>query len=525
MKGACISHTELPHTSRLFSDLLYHWDRVAGYYDLSPHSLESYRESAARVDFDGARRAALVAALRRTNGDSPSLDLLARPGTVAVVTGQQVGLYSGPSYTVYKALTAARLAESLTQKGIPAVPVFWLATEDHDFAEVNHCWVFDGNQRPVFLGLHGDGPVDVPVGLAPLDGLRIDELKAALAGLPYGDEVSTLVAETYLPGASMGDSFRALLQRLLPGFGLLYLDPLEPAIRDIAAPLLRDAVAAAPDMTADLLARNRALVDAGYHAQVHIEAHTSLFFLLKDGRRIHLRRQNGEYIARDQRYSPQELQDRAAQLSPSAVLRPVMQDYILPTVAYIGGPAELAYLAQAQVLYHRLLGRMPVALPRNGFTLLDARAAKLLDRYELTLPNFFHGEEPLKDAIARKLIPPDLEHSFRETRAGIESKLDELCGAVDCFDASLCASLKKSRAKMIYQLTKMQRKIERESIRRNQRALEEADYIYNLIYPHKHLQERLYSILPFLARHGLDLTARLYENVHLECADHAVLTI
>src|SRR5262245_19552381 len=143
MPCSCIRQTDLPGTSRLFADAVYHPDRVARFYPRPLRDPESYRAAAVEADLPADRRAALVAALRRLNGDSPSLALLAQPGTAAVVTGHQVGLFTGPSYTIYKALTAARLARRLTEDGTPAVPIFWLATEDHDFLEVNHAWVFD----------------------------------------------------------------------------------------------------------------------------------------------------------------------------------------------------------------------------------------------------------------------------------------------------------------------------------------------------------------------------------------------
>src|SRR5207247_11117143 len=148
MECTCVRQTELPHTSKLFADLVYHPDRVKSFYPFSPHDAESFAAAARQIQLAPERRAALVHALREQNGPSASLDLLARPGTVAVVTGQQVGLFSGPAYTVYKALTAARLARELTARGIPAVLLIWPATEDHDFVQVNHARIFYRSLRP-----------------------------------------------------------------------------------------------------------------------------------------------------------------------------------------------------------------------------------------------------------------------------------------------------------------------------------------------------------------------------------------
>jgi bacillithiol biosynthesis cysteine-adding enzyme BshC len=436
-----------------------------------------------------------------------------------------VGLFSGPAYTVYKALTAARLAAQLNAQGIPAVPVFWLATEDHDFAEVNHTFVFDASHRPIRLSVNGAGVAERPVGRIPIAEPPVHELRSALAGFPFGGEVAAMVEETYRPGTTFGAAFQALLEKLLAKRGLLFVDPLDESIRRMAAPLLRDALRDCPQLQNKLLERNKELEANGYHAQVHIEAKTSLAFLLDGDRRITLRRQNGDYASKDRRYSVSELSERAEQLSPNALLRPVVQDYVLPTVAYVGGPAELAYMAQSQVLYEDLLGRMPVMLSRSAFTLLDARTTKLMERYGLTLPGFFHGEDGVRDAIAGQLVPATLVREFDETQKAASASLSKLRDDLVAFDATLAAAADKTRAKILYQLSKMERKTAREALKRNQRASEEAAYTSGLIFPEKHLQERFYSILPFIAKYGLDLVDTLYGQVHLDCPDHKVLVV
>ncbi len=453
----------------------------------------------------------------------PALETLARPDAVAVVTGQQVGLFSGPSYTVYKALTAVKLAARLTSRGIPAVPIFWLATEDHDAAEVSHCWSFDAAQQPVLLHVEPGEPDDRPVGTIPLHDPPLAALRASLAKLPHGDEVATIAEAAYAPGRTMGEAFRDLLRRILPD-SLLYLDPLDPAIRALAAPLLRKALANADDIRARLTERDRELASAGYHSQVHVDGRGTLLFLLRDGRRIPLRRRDDGFQAGDGTISQDELAERAAELSPNALLRPVMQDHLLPTVAYIGGPAEIAYFAQSQVLYRTLLGRMPVVLPRAGFTLFDARAAKLAKRYEIAFADYFEGLETLESRIATRLVPTDIEEALVRATESITGHIDELRYKLEAYDPTLAAALDKSRAKILHQLAQIERKSGREALRREGRAEADAAYLYNLVHPRKHPQERLYSILPFLARHGRDLIDRLYENVHLDCPDHVIFT-
>jgi bacillithiol synthase len=531
MESACLRHTEIPHTSALFSDYQYRFDKVARFYAHNPHDPRSYPAAAKEIAYPDDRRAALVAALRQSNGETESLDLLARPGTLAVVTGQQVGLFSGPAYTIYKALTAVRLASRLSEQGIPAVPMFWLATEDHDVAEVNHAFVFGPDHRPIQLSVNVNGGSERPVGGIPIAAPPVDLLREILAGFPHGEEVAEMARVAYPAGVTFGRAFRALLERLLAGRGLLFVNPLDESVRRLAAPLLQEAVRQDEGLHKKLIERDKELETAGYHAQVHVEAKTSLVFLLDGERRATLRRQNGEYASKEKssgerKYSATELIERAEQLSPNALLRPVVQDYVLPTVAYVGGPAELAYMAQSQVLYRELLGRMPVMVSRGGFTLLDARTAKLLDRYGLTVPACFQGEDHVRDAIARKLVPPALTEEFGQVRRAVAESVERLRDDLTGFDPTLAAAVNKSSAKILYQLSKIEHKTARETLKRNDRAIADASYISGLIFPDNHLQERYYSILPFLARHGVgDLMDTLYRHLPLECPDHQVLVV
>jgi bacillithiol biosynthesis cysteine-adding enzyme BshC len=323
----------------------------------------------------------------------------------------------------------------------------------------------------------------------------------------------------------LGEAFSALLKRLLAQYGLLHVDPMSPAMRELAAPAIRSALAAAPDLTPAVLERDRALEAAGYHAQVHVEDQTSFVFLLENGRRYTLRRYGRDYLQNGRRFSTEELTDRAAQLSPNALLRPVVQDSMLPTVAYIGGPAELAYLAQSEVIYRAILGRMPVALHRAGFTLIDQRCRKLMTRYGLTLADCAHGDDAVRDRIAARLIPPALSATLAQTKTSVEQAVDRLTRDLAGFDASLAAALGKNRQKMLYQFAKMERKIGRETMARDARVARDAAWLSGLVYPQRHLQERLYSILPFLAKHGTGLIDDLYECLNLGCPDHQLAVV
>ncbi|HUA61267.1 MAG TPA: bacillithiol biosynthesis cysteine-adding enzyme BshC [Verrucomicrobiae bacterium] len=524
MHCTCVRHTELPHTSALFADVLYHPDRTRTFYRHPLRDAEAYQAAAGEIQFSDAQRAALVAALRETNPDSPALQRLSQPGTLVVATGQQVGLFSGPGYTVYKALHAAKLADWLTAHGIPAVPVFWLATEDHDFAEVNHVWVFDSAHQPRKLEMRRSAGAQ-PAGEVTLVAPPVDELRQALNGWPYGDEVSAMVEAAYQPGVTMGKAFGDLLRRILPGFDILQLDPMRESFRQLAAPALRSAVENADDLTEAVLARNRELSAAGYHAQVHVEPQTSLVFLLENGKRNTLRRNGREYGLNGRRFSTEELAESARWLSPNALLRPVVQDSMLPTVATIAGPAELAYFAQSEVIYQRILGRMPVAVPRSGFTVLDERSQKRIEKYRLSLSDFFAGEEALRQRIASALVPPDLSGVLRQTTDSVNTALDRLRAAMTSFDPTLAKAVELSARKVRHQVSKVEGKAGREAMRRDERAARDARSLFGLIYPERHLQERLHSFLPLLAKHGAELVDQVYQAIELGCADHRILVV
>ncbi len=529
MECSCVRQTLIPGTTRLFGDYLYDFDHVRTFYPSHFSDAEQLSRSAKQIDFPEQRRASLVSALREQNGDSLALSKLAQKGTVAVVTGQQVGLFSGPAYTVFKALTAAKLAKHLSELGVPAVPVFWLATEDHDLAEVDHAWVFNHVATPAKITVSDINGVGGPVGQVKLGQVPLTELRERLGELPFADEVVSRLEKSYAPsrgdGPTFGSGFRAFLSDLLRDCGLLYLDPLAPAIREMAVPFINQAVHRVPDLIQALRQRNRDLVSAGYHAQVHIDDSTSLVFLMEESKRIPLRWKDDRFYSRDASYTADDLDRLAGRISPNALLRPVMQDYLLPTVAYVGGPSEIAYMAQAQVLYENLLGRMPVIFPRNSLTLLDSRATKLLERFSIHVPDLLDHRENVCARIATRLVPDSLKEEFASVRSSISSALSTLQSDLTNVDPTLNAAAKKSASKILYQIDKLSNKTARERMRRDDRARRDSAYLMNLIFPYRHLQERFYSIIPFLAQHGPDLPERLMNEVQLGCPDHMIRSI
>lgn len=500
MRLASVPLGSVPGASALFAAYVSSSPAAMRFYRHDPFSAEGRRAAAAEALSGGAPRQEVVEALRRFNPGQPAVETLARPDAVAVVTGQQAGLFGGPAFTLYKALTAVRVAQTLTESGIPAVPVFWIATEDHDLAEISVAHVFDTRIRPVKLVADSGGHAGKPIGTVPLERPPLDGLAAALDGFLHAQEVVALAEAAYRPGRTFGEAFHALMEPILGPLGVIFLDPLQPEMRRLAAPLLERAWRQRAALGEALAVRRRELEQSGFHAQVEVADGAGLFFLLEDGMRRRASLSSGE---------PDPLR-----LSPNALLRPVMQDWLLPTAVYVGGPAEIAYFAQAEVLYSRLLGRMPAILPRAGFTLVDGRTRRLMERHGITLADCMRGEEALVETLAARLAPPSLEAALSEAASGLASLLDRLRAELDGFDPSLASALDRSRAKMLYQLARIRRKAERAALRRLSDAEQQARHAFRLLTPERRLQERFYSFLPFLARYGL----RLVEDI-LAAAD------
>jgi bacillithiol biosynthesis cysteine-adding enzyme BshC len=513
MECHCLAAHELPHTSKLYAAFLTKFERVERFYAHSP-DLEGARAAARDVKLDSEVRRGVCEILREQDAAFGSGSDVERnverlaAGAVAVVTGQQVGLFGGPAYSFYKALTAIELAAELTKGGVAAVPVFWLASEDHDLAEINHCYWFSGGglqqlelQPEVNAAGRSVGRVPLGSGVGPL----VESATELLQG-ESRDWVGAAVHESYTPRETFATAFGKLMARLLGGRGLVILDPLDARVHRLAAPVFAQALERREELIGGLLARAKELEKAGYDAQVKVTARSTLLFFEVEGQRLALR-QNGEQLAAGSAKLA-EVELRAAletspeSFSANALLRPVVQDSLLPTAAYVGGPAEIAYLAQAQVIYKRLLGRMPAVLPRAGFTLVDAHVAKLLQRYGLTLREVMAGRQGVRRKMELASLPARLVQQFDQGEKELTALLRKLRAPLGRLDRTLEGALDTAERKMLYQFLKLRGKAGRAENHRTGVLDRHERTLVDALFPHRAPQERTHSLLPWLARNG-----------------------
>ncbi|HKM89505.1 MAG TPA: bacillithiol biosynthesis cysteine-adding enzyme BshC [Candidatus Acidoferrales bacterium] len=523
MRFDCLPPQQVPHLSRLTRAFLTDFSKVSAYFEHTP-TLEGVRTAASLAKSSGAQRSELVSALRAVNqglgGDSSvarHLDLLAA-GAVAVVAGQQTGLFTGPAYTLYKALTAIRLAQELTAQGVQAVPVFWLASEDHDLAEVDHCdWLGRAGLERIELP-HDEADEGRPVGEIAL-GPGVDSaLAAALAALdgPGADAIASALRASYAPAESYSSAFGKLLARLFAGRGLILLDPHHPAVASLATPLVVSALRLNPELVSALRDRGRALERSGFHEQVKVTDKATLLFAMVDGRRLPLRVRGSVFQAGSRDFTLDELvalvERNPGALSPSALLRPIVQDALLPTAACVVGPAELAYFAQSEVVYRRLLGRMPAVLPRAGFTLIEPHVARLFRKYGLDVGDVLRGRQHLRRRLERESVPRSLARQMSTGERNLRRYLTRIRKPLRKLDPTLSGALDISERKMLYQLEKLRTRAGRAADRREELLDHHERILCEAIAPHHDMQERTLCALPILARHGLGLLDALADR-------------
>ena len=533
MECSCISPAELPGTTRLYSTFLSDFSRVVEFYRHPPNA-KGLEESAREVRIEDSVRRAVVDVLRKQNqsfgaddATTRNLDRL-RDGAAAVVTGQQVGLFGGPAYSIYKALTAVHVARELTERGGNAVPVFWLATEDHDLAEVNHCF-FPKRGGVERFDLPVSGLAERRVGEIQL-GEPVRGLSAQIASLlegPRAEEVGRWIAESYAPEETFGSAFGKLMARIFSGRGLIFLDPMSPELHRLSLPTMLRAVKEHQYLASGLVARSKALEKAGFHPQVKVTEQSTLVFRIVGGQRLALRATNRELTAGDKTESLDEtlkaLQEHPEDFSPSALLRPVIQDTLLPTVAYIAGAAEVAYHAQTSLVYEKLLGRAPVILPRAGFTLVPSHVSNLLKKYNLNVSDLLQERRKLRARLEAEALPHFLTARFEEGELVIKALIDGLREPLTKLDQTLIGALDTSSEKILYQFNGLRAKAGRaEGFRTGVLNTHETEIVSSLL-PNNTLQERSFGLLTFLASEGPEFLDRLDRHIKTGTGEHCFL--
>jgi bacillithiol biosynthesis cysteine-adding enzyme BshC len=525
----CFPISTLPHATRLFLDYAERREPLSPFFIAGPYSRE-WMSAAATLD--ASTRAAVADLLEGQNrgfgAGARAMENIAklRNGANAVVTGQQVALFGGPLYTLLKVATTIRKAREASRAGHEHVPIFWLATEDHDLDEANHV-SFPSRHAMHRLELKTEHLAGEPVG-----GIKLGEgigaaLGEALALIGGGDQAE-LLERAYTPGATFGQAFAQWVAEVFKEQGLIVIDASTRGYHALGARVLRTAITEADALHEALAERDALLKARGYHSQVLVSEQASLLFLIDDetGARIALRHVKGEgWVAGKKSYSSEELlailESEPERLSPNALLRPVFQDAILPTSAYVGGPAEIAYFAQTDVLYRGILGRVTPILPRLSATLIEPDVAKVMAQHELGLNDVMGSRaDELAQRLGARAMPIEGKRKLAAAGNALDVELEALTAWMHTQDAGLGRSADVSASKMRYQMNRLRRMAANFQLQRDASLRRHVDALYLNLFPSLHPQERVVGAAWFVARHGDGLAAALVDEAAQECPGH-----
>lgn len=531
----CHPITVAPGGSRLFVDFCAGADEVRAFYGTAMAG-ESWVQAPARP----AHWAEIVDLLEAQNsGARASIEAL-RAGAGTVLTGQQVGLFGGPLYTPFKAATALARARQATTSGRPHAAIFWLASEDHDFAEIDHV-TFPG-RRELRKLVYGSAPsAAVPVGSVKLDESIAPLLDEAGELIGWSEALEALQA-AYRPGRTFAQAFAAFYSRVFAAQGLLIFDAASAEVHRLGAPVLRAAIERGDELHAALLERNKALIEAGYHAQVAVGAGSSVLFLIdqETGVRQALKRTaptaaepKGLWQAGRIRYSTDELAGILAsepeRISPSALLRPVFQDFLFGTSLTIGGPAEIAYFAQSAVVYDRIVGRATPVQPRFSATLVEPAVAELLRRHDLTPERVFshtagsQTEDGLAQLLGARAMPVEGKRKLAAAGNSLDAELTEVTEWMCRLDEGLGRSAETAARKMRYQMNRLRRLAANFQLEKEAALGRHAQAIVQALFPEGVPQERVHGAAFYFARHGFELAEELVAGAADSCPGHTVM--
>jgi bacillithiol synthase len=526
--------TAMPGLSRLFLDLSAGVPAAQAFYSSSnaPSSWQTRPAVPAHwpelVKLVAEQNSANTAALAQLN-----------QGAGVVVTGQQVGLFGGPLLIPFKAATAVARARQATSAGHPHVAIFWLATEDHDFAEIDHVTFSSGKTLEKLQYAQG-GEQDAA---RPVGGILIDERIAPILDraleLLGPSEATDALAAAYQPGRTFAQAFADFYAKIFAAQGLLVLDAGSRAFHQLGAPILRAGIERADELHAALVERNTQLESAGYHAQVAVTEQSSLLFLVDkaSGARLALKRTaptaaepEGLWHAGNHSYSTTDLaailEAEPERISPAALLRPVFQDFLLSSSLVIGGPAEIAYFAQSAVLYERILGYRTLSQPRFFASLIEPAIAKLLDKHELSLDQVYaENSASLAQHLAARSMPIETKQKLAAAGNALDTELTTLVEWMQSQDQGLGQSADTAAGKIRYQMNRLRTLAANFQLQKETTLTRHAETLTLALYPHGTLQERVHGAASYFARYGLGLAETVTAQAQGACQGHTAIRL
>jgi bacillithiol biosynthesis cysteine-adding enzyme BshC len=545
MKVECIDYRQLPNLNPLLPQYLYQYDQVDTLYDCPVHlSLEDLKKRADSVlrnppTFPRDQLVELTLEFNQRVGASEetfqNLEKLRSSKTLAVVTGQQPGFFGGPAFTVYKALTAVRLAQILNEEGYSAVPVFWLASDDSDFQEVRSTSFFDAGGELFAASYPGPQKNSSRmVGTIPLNAVEecFSHLQERGPKGEFQKEVLQILQDTYSPTKNFREALGSWLSQLFRPYGLVLFDALLPQYKQGLESLFSVAIEKRQDIVQALQERAEVLKEKGFESQVRVQDSESFIFWTEGEERYKLEYEAEQYQKKAgtplQLSGQQLLEDlgkQAGRLAPNVLLRPIVQDHLFPTVAYVGGAAEVAYYAQICAISPFWNKEMAV-FPRVGITLVDRKAQRLLKKYGLKVTDVL---QRTPQEISRRIVegkdPEQILGKLESVQEELKSALKSLGSDIVKIDPTVAEMLGGAEKKILYQIEKIQKRFVANHQNQQENFGQHLDYLYSHLFPKGKLQERVLSFNQFMSEEGPDLVERLLDVIDPFCPNHQVISL
>ena len=469
----------------------------------------------------------------RPRGHAPPPRASREPRTVAVVSGQQAGALGGPLYTVLKAVTAIQLARRIAADfDVEVVPIFWVADEDHDWEEIRPIEVLDRDAQPVHFSLPPlPGAGDVPVGALTLDANTsavLDALEASLAPSDFTAEAMAGLRRRYSAGTGVGVAFAGVLDDLLGAEGLVVFEGSDPAAKPLAAALFAAELDHPGRTVALALATGRAMREAGHPPQVEPADDATALFYLGDGRRVPVKHRDGQFTIGGGARAAADLRAEAVahpeRFSPNVLLRPVVQDQLFPTICYVPGPSELAYLGQLGEVYASFGVARPLLYPRATVTIVDAAAARFMEKV-LPLAALQSQDDSALNRLLESQLPTAIDQSIDATARVVGELAGTLREAVKSIDPTLSGAVDSTVDRVRDTLKSLQGKIVQAAKRKDDTLRRQFTRTRALTFPGGHPQERALNVAYFTNRYGPGFAARLIDTLPAGTDKHHVLVL
>ena len=532
---------QLPNISPLVYDYFYNYNRVSEFYNGNFRNIPEFQNQIKRAQSRILPRDELIAILKKQNrfyGCGPqtleNINKLIENQTCGVVTGQQVGLFSGPLYTIYKALTVIKLTEYLNNNcDGEFVPFFWMASDDHDYVEINHIYLLNKNNHIETIEVSGpSSDKKIPASKITLPS-EIEncfhQLENATHHSEFKQEMVSILCDSYRSGRSFPEAFAVLMTQLFKSYGLIFVDASHPAIKTLGKNVFYTEIAENSPSTNSVLKTSQKLNNK-YHSQIQLHKGILNLFIGENKRQT-IQLADGDFINKStqQSYKRDELlallEQKAELFSPNVILRPIYQDALLPTVAYVGGPGEIAYFSQLKGVYESFGLSMPIIYPRKTLTIVEKKIERVLKSYHLKIQELWRNGDGLINEMIKKQIPGSIDKVINLIKSHLDQDFQSIKKEMIAFDPTLENPVNVTMGKMTQQVQYLEKKILQASKKKNEIVIQQFHKMKNNLYPNNILQERAFNIVPYLIKYGAGLIDKLYSTIDINNHDHQIINL